>query len=175
MFYNFAQNNSWGSFIEDDRVWEYVFIEASSRDEANDKAESIGIYFDGCDTWSDCECCGDRWNRQWDKGISFPYEYPVRELLTSWSKDNSAEKKTIEKAVLKKYGRKAYRTFSWHNSSVPGWSEFRGTLVFKNPEQYAAYLMNPHRLSFYRSDASVKIYYAWSYKPVVVQDTSKKS
>lgn len=63
MFYTFNQNNSGGSFIENrtDGIAEYVIIEADSADEANDRAENIGIYFNGCSTGDDCSCCGDRW------------------------------------------------------------------------------------------------------------------
>jgi hypothetical protein len=60
-WFKFDQNNSGGVFIRDDRVAHTVWIQARSADEANAKAESIGIYFDGCDTGDDCPCCGDRW------------------------------------------------------------------------------------------------------------------
>ena len=60
-FYTFAQNNSGGSFDIDEEkgLGHYVIIEAISAEEANCKAETIGIYFDG---ESDCECCGNRWH-----------------------------------------------------------------------------------------------------------------
>lgn len=61
MFYTFVQNNSGGSFVVNSEVTTYVIIEADSADEANQIAESKGIYFDGCATGDDCECCGDRW------------------------------------------------------------------------------------------------------------------
>jgi len=60
-FYLFAQNNSGGSFQEDDNVAGYVIIEAESANDANDKAEDVGIYFNGCADGFDCGCCGDRW------------------------------------------------------------------------------------------------------------------
>lgn len=66
MFYTFIQNNSGGEFDIDDSVTTYVIVEADSADEANDKAESIGIYFDGVDEDRDCPCCGDRWDRAYD-------------------------------------------------------------------------------------------------------------
>ncbi len=59
MFFEYGQNNSGGLWDEDECVGTYVFIEAASAEEANDKAETIGIYFDG----ADCSCCGDRWSR----------------------------------------------------------------------------------------------------------------
>ena len=62
-YYTFRQNNSGGSFdIEHDRgISIAVIIEAETADQANNRAESIGLYFDGCSQDLDCECCGDRW------------------------------------------------------------------------------------------------------------------
>lgn len=59
----YRQNNSGGSFVEDkERGLGYIVaIEADNAKEANDKAEEIGIYFNGCDYGRDCDCCGDRW------------------------------------------------------------------------------------------------------------------
>jgi len=61
MFYLFNQNNSGGSFVCNDKLTCYTIIEAETPESANEKAESLGIYFDGCNSGSDCECCGDRW------------------------------------------------------------------------------------------------------------------
>jgi hypothetical protein len=61
MFYTFYQNNSGGSFDITEDLAEYVIIEASNHEEANQIAESIGIYFNGCEARIDCECCGNRW------------------------------------------------------------------------------------------------------------------
>lgn len=62
-FFSFDQNNSGGSFVKDDSagISEYVIIEANDSQHANRRAEDIGLYFNGCDTGNDCECCGDRW------------------------------------------------------------------------------------------------------------------
>jgi hypothetical protein len=84
MFYNFAQNNSGGSFIVDDLSAVYIIIEADSPDEANDIAvDETGIYFNGCNEGSDCPCCGDRWYPAWsdeyaDK-VPSVWENPVSE------------------------------------------------------------------------------------------------
>lgn len=74
MFYHYDQNNSGGSFQIDDDVTVNVYIEADSEEEANSKAEEVGIYFDGCDRDWDCPCCGDRWSRasNWDKAEKVP-------------------------------------------------------------------------------------------------------
>lgn len=69
-FYTFNQNNSGGSFAfdADDGITHFVIIEADSAIAANRKATQIGLYFNGCDTGSDCSCCGDRWYPvdEWD-------------------------------------------------------------------------------------------------------------
>ena len=63
-FYTFHQNNSGGTFT---LPAINVSVEADSADEANDIAESHGVYFDD-DYEVDCECCGQRWSRvtEWD-------------------------------------------------------------------------------------------------------------
>ena len=63
MFYYFKQNNSGGSFSfdEDEGITHHVVIEADSASDANQDAKEIGIYFYGCSTGQDCDCCGDRW------------------------------------------------------------------------------------------------------------------
>jgi hypothetical protein len=63
MFYTYYQNNSGGRWTNDDNVNQYVIIEAESAELANEKAETIGIYFEGVNRGRDCECCGDRWDR----------------------------------------------------------------------------------------------------------------
>jgi hypothetical protein len=73
-FYTFSQNNSGGSFTGPAA---YVIVEALSPDDANNRAESAGLYFDGCDDGRDCSCCGDRWYRQFraDNGDDKPSIY----------------------------------------------------------------------------------------------------
>ena len=74
MFYTFNQNNSGGAFVINDRVCHFVIIEADTAEQANDKAEDIGIYFNGVRAEIDCSCCGDRWYSQWheDAGEETP-------------------------------------------------------------------------------------------------------
>lgn len=66
MWYEYSQNNSGGNHVYDDNLGlsERVFVEADSAKEADEYAESIGIYFDGVDDGIDCDCCGDRWYPQ---------------------------------------------------------------------------------------------------------------
>lgn len=73
MFYTYDQNNSGGHFDVDDDVACNVIIEADSAEEADARAEEIGIYFDD-DYEIDCSCCGTRWSRVWsdDEGKETP-------------------------------------------------------------------------------------------------------
>lgn len=48
--------------MQNDSVDINVFVEAIAVEEANRRAEDIGIYFNGCDKGLDCNCCGDRWS-----------------------------------------------------------------------------------------------------------------
>lgn len=79
-WYEFDQDNSGGYFVENDKVTHRVFIQALSLEDCITKAEALGIYFNGCDSGRDCDCCGDRWYKpyselkfpiDWSKGISF--------------------------------------------------------------------------------------------------------
>lgn len=77
-FFEYNQNNSGGSFTYDGDagITHYVIIEADDAEQADDRAEEIGLYFDGS---GDCECCGQRWYEQsgWsaDKGDDVPSIY----------------------------------------------------------------------------------------------------
>jgi hypothetical protein len=85
-FYTFYQNNSGGNFTVNNTVAEYVIIEAEDSNDANNKAEEIGIYFDGVIAEIDCDCCGDRWYRQYrEEGTKNPeiYGKSVREWMLS--------------------------------------------------------------------------------------------
>lgn len=63
-FYTFNQNNSGGWFDHEELegIGHYVVVEATDANHALDRAERIGLYFNGCDTGRDCPCCGDRWS-----------------------------------------------------------------------------------------------------------------
>jgi hypothetical protein len=75
-FFEFTQNNSGGSFDCDEYVAHRVLIEAENADEAILKGESLGMYWDGCESGMDCDCCGDRWYKPWGRGEKeFPYKY----------------------------------------------------------------------------------------------------
>lgn len=78
-FYLFDQNNSGGGFDVDEDIAHRVVIEADSEEAAEEKAFSIGIYYNGCDEGRDCECCGDRWY-----GCE---ELDLKDLSKGWEKD----------------------------------------------------------------------------------------
>jgi hypothetical protein len=67
MFYTFNQNNSGGVFDQDDNVTHFTVVEGDTVEEILQKADDIGIYFNGVDEGRDCDCCGDRWNPPWDE------------------------------------------------------------------------------------------------------------
>jgi hypothetical protein len=97
MFYDFRQNNSGGGFDfnADDGISVHVIIEANSAEDANERAENLGLYFDGCDDGRDCECCGDRWYSAWGEGDAVPSMYgtPVgeAEAYMLWAPEGVAE------------------------------------------------------------------------------------
>jgi hypothetical protein len=70
MFFEFDQNNSGGVFDIDDKkgIGPRVWIEADSLDDALNRIDDLGIYFNGVDDGHDCPCCGDRWYPPWGRG-----------------------------------------------------------------------------------------------------------
>lgn len=106
MFYHYRQNNTGGSFDVDDNVHTNVIIEANSADEANDRAETIGIYFDGVTKGMDCDCCGSRWSSQYDDsdGTDTPTIYG--ESLDEYQVDSYFVKDGVKAIVYYLDGRK---------------------------------------------------------------------
>jgi hypothetical protein len=74
--FEYDQNNSGGTFIENDKLCHKVVIEAYDANEANEIAQTLGIYFNGCDDETDCPCCGDRWYQAYaDSYLKFPMKW----------------------------------------------------------------------------------------------------
>ena len=71
--YVFQQNNTFGTF--DAGVGHTVLAEALTREEACARAQTVGVYFNGCATGRDCDCCGNRWEEPWDTPL--PFERPL--------------------------------------------------------------------------------------------------
>lgn len=87
MFYTYDQNNSGGGFeVDEERgISHFVIVEADSAEEADSRAEGIGIYFD--DGYEiDCECCGSRWNPSYGSGDEVPEVYgdPAETHRSKW-------------------------------------------------------------------------------------------
>ena len=59
-FYEYDQNNSGGGFDYNEQagISVKVIVQATGYEDANARAQGIGLYFDG---EGDCFCCGDRW------------------------------------------------------------------------------------------------------------------
>jgi len=81
LYWAYHQNNSGGRFDVDEYVCHYVIIEARDKIDADRRAQSVGIYFDGVQAGWDCDCCGNRWLRAWEDGSDQPdiYGYHPRE------------------------------------------------------------------------------------------------
>ncbi|MDE2103780.1 MAG: hypothetical protein KGL39_41465 [Patescibacteria group bacterium] len=62
-YFEFTQCKSGGSFIinAERGIGPIVWVEASCAEDANSRAEALGIYFNGVEDGRDCPCCGDRW------------------------------------------------------------------------------------------------------------------
>lgn len=70
MWYNYPQNNSGGKWLGPAIN---VLIQAVDAYHADERAEDIGLYFDGA---YDCSCCGNRWSHAWaEDGESVPSIY----------------------------------------------------------------------------------------------------
>ena len=105
MFYHYRQNNSGGGFDCDDNVHMNVIIEANSANQANNKAKSIGIYFDGVGKNMDCDCCGDRWSCvDDDDGTEVPSMYGTS--LNEFQADSYFVKDGVKAIVYYADGRK---------------------------------------------------------------------
>lgn len=76
-FFTYNQNNSGGNFHHDKErgIGYAVVVEAHDSIDADNRAENIGIYFDGCASGMDCDCCGDRWCPAYGKGDDEPLRY----------------------------------------------------------------------------------------------------
>lgn len=137
-FYEFTQNNSGGGFDTDGKLCHRLFIEADTESEACDIAESMGVYFNGCDDGMDCPCCGDRWYRPWSS-LDFPYEYGAFEEKEANKLGEKYGSEVIEKDVKKNHtpARRFY-------------------VVFKDVEAYAQYLSDEYGWT----DPDARVFYS---------------
>lgn len=140
MFYEFNQNNSGGSFVVTDTLCDTIIIEADNESEAVDKAEELGCYWDGVADGFDCPCCGDRWSKDWLKpmevekytttGMSVGvYGNIYNDPAAQWHKQYGAYE-IVEQPTFKK--------------NIIGMDEYRGTIRFKDMEEYVQYYANEY-------------------------------
>lgn len=78
-YFCYDQNNSGGDFRFDDQKGISAMVIVAARDarEADNRAEQIGLYFDGA---GDCGCCGDRWYQQYGDGYDTPMIYESMDI-----------------------------------------------------------------------------------------------
>lgn len=74
-FFCYRQNNSGGSFHRSEDYDVVTIVPGTSSEDADRRAEELGIYFDGCSSDRDCSCCGDRWSRSYEDGDEEPLVY----------------------------------------------------------------------------------------------------
>ena len=155
-WYLFDQNNSGGSFVVDDKLCHRVFIEAKSFDDAVEKAEELGCYWNGVEDGRDCPCCGDRWNK-WDDDPVDLEKYKIEGYTVSLY-DN------IYRDVREEWEKK-YRKYNVIEEpkfeTVYSMRRYSGNIGFNNIEQYAQYLADEYGWTVpdarvYYNDGSVK-------------------
>lgn len=122
MFYEFNQNNSGGHFTRNSRVDSYVIVEANDLEEAIDRANGIGVYFNGVDEGMDCECCGDRWYPPYrDDGKAEPSHYDSPLTLANSSTTKNPREHTVVIHYLD--GRVIYTTTDCGNPQLNRWPD----------------------------------------------------
>lgn len=142
-FYELSQNNSGGSFVVDDKLCHRLFIEAESEEEAIDRAEDLGCYWDGVDEGSDCPCCGDRWYRS---GNLVDLEntnskwggYEISEWLTD---SKGAKGDDAIKKIKAEYGKSVWLTEPTLEKKY-GSDRIVGKIKLDSIEQYAQIMAN---------------------------------
>lgn len=137
-FYEFDQNNSGGYFEVNDNVCHRLFIEANSFEEAVNKAESLGCYWNGVENGFDCPCCGDRWYKNDDivdieRYSSEGYEVSVYDGIY----------KNTREEWYKRYGK--YEIMEEPKMINNQYStSFFGKIRFKNIEEFAQYMADEY-------------------------------
>jgi len=156
-WYEFDQNNSGGHFITDDKVCHRLWIEAESHEEAIEKAEELGCYWDGVNRGRDCHCCGDRWSKSNDTPINFAH-YDTKGYVVNVHENTCVD---VEAEWNRRYGNydvveKPKRREAFNGSFV--WA---GRIKFNSIEEYAQFLADEYGwtvldIRLYYADGSVK-------------------
>ena len=90
MFFPYNQNNSGGHYFTDKNrgISARVIIEADNADEANERAEKIGMHLNGVANGYDCPCCGDRWYEVDDSDKCYTVDEAIKNTYgISWDKN----------------------------------------------------------------------------------------
>lgn len=139
----YDQNNSGGSFDLNENISHRVVIEAESSYEASEIAESLGIYFNGCNEGMDCPCCGDRW-----------YDSPhnLTELVERYGVDSKkyygiSEYSGSVEDMEKKYEGYDIRNIRFvkagtkdKNGYKSSFDQVKGELRFRNVDEYLQFM-----------------------------------
>lgn len=138
-WYEFTQNNSGGYFDVDDKVCHRLFIEAESFDDAVEKAENLGCYWDVVSNLIDCPCCGDRWSKWGDKPVDIEryntkgYTAIVYDNIYDDTKDEWDHRYGKYEAIEEPEFKTIYSI-----------REYIGKIRFNNIEQYAQFLADEY-------------------------------
>lgn len=149
-WYEFTQNDSGGYFVQDDKVCHRLFIEANSFNEAMEKAEELGCYFNGVDDGIDCPCCGDRWD--------FGEEIDIEKYKTEGYKVQTYGYGNLLKKVKAEWEKK-YRKYEVVEEPMfeTGWGlvHYTGTIRISSIEEYAQILADEYDWT----TPDIRIYY----------------
>ena len=134
MWYLFDQNNSYGYFEVNDKLCAKLFIEANNEEEANEKAISLGCYFNGVEEGIDCPCCGDRWS-------DYMNEVNLDEINeTGYQVSCYSINETMYQTRDRWYHIYGKYDIVGDPQWVSEYSRYRGTIRFRNIEEYAQYM-----------------------------------
>lgn len=155
-WYLFDQNNSGGSFVVNDKVCHRLFIEAESFDDAVEKAEDIGCYWNGVEEGRDCPCCGDRWNNWNDDPVDIE-EYKTEGYKVGIYDNIYSDTRSTWEEKYRRYGVIEEPKFETRYSL----KKYAGKIRFNNIEEYAQYLANEYGWTVpdarvYYNDGNVK-------------------
>ena len=133
-FFEITQNNSWWGFDVDDKLCHRMIVEAKDISFAKDILEWYWVYFNWCDSWIDCECCGDRWS---EDSID---EVNIDEIKKDWYMVELYDSPWVEKDYSEKFWefpsieKPTFKTREW-------WTKvYEGKIYFDTIEQYAKFM-----------------------------------
>lgn len=152
-WYMFSQNNSYGRYDINDKVCEELYIEAESFDEAVQKAEELGCYWDGVKKGIDCSCCGDRWDKRNDDPIDI--ESFKNQGMEVWIVDGEYPDTVSE--WYREYGNYLILDIPKFvcDSDCPSIKVCKGKIRINNIEEYAQLIADKYS----RTSPAARIYY----------------